>query len=70
MTSEIVDILDGRTKKVWSGYTQIIDKKELRRVRYVSIDMHEPYRSIMLSVTLIDKEKLKNNQIKCKRHYK
>ena len=46
MTSEIVDILDGRTKKVWSGYTQIIDKKELRRVRYVSIDMYEPYRSI------------------------
>ena len=27
-------------------------------------------RSILLSVTLIDKEKLKNNQIKCKRHYK
>ena len=35
MTREIVDIIDGRTKKAWSGYTQIIDKKELRKVRYI-----------------------------------
>ena len=26
-TMEIVDIIDGRTKKAWSSYTQIIDKK-------------------------------------------
>lgn len=46
MTREIIDIIDGRTKKAWSGYTQIIDKKELQKVRYISIDMYEPYRSV------------------------
>lgn len=30
-TMEIVDIIDGRTKKAWSSYTQIIDKKELAK---------------------------------------
>ena len=30
-TMEIVDIIDGRTKKTWLSYTQIIDKKELAK---------------------------------------
>lgn len=30
-TMEIVDIIDGRTKRAWSSYTQIIDKKELAK---------------------------------------
>ena len=30
-TMEIVDIIDGRTKKAWSSYTQIINKKELAK---------------------------------------
>lgn len=45
-TMEIVDIIDGRTKKVWSSYTQIIDKKELAKVKYISIDMYETYRFV------------------------
>ena len=45
-TMEIVDIIDGRTKKAWSSYTQIIDKKELAKVKYISIDMYETYRFV------------------------
>ena len=33
-TMEIVDIIDGRTKKAWSSYTQIIDKKELAKGQF------------------------------------
>lgn len=45
-TGNIVDIIFGRTKKEWSSYTQLIPKKELARVKYITIDMFETYRSI------------------------
>ena len=51
-TMEIVDIIDGRTKKAWSSYTQIIDKKELAKVKYISIDMYETYRFREINTSL------------------
>lgn len=40
----ILDVMFGRTKINWSSYTQLIPKKELDFVEYISIDMYETYR--------------------------
>lgn len=45
-TGNIIDILNGRTLKSWDRYTQLLDKEELNKVKYISIDLYETYRQV------------------------
>ncbi|WP_405315495.1 ISL3 family transposase [Faecalibacillus faecis] len=45
-TGYIVDILNGRKIKNWDSYMQIIDKSEINNVKFICIDLYEPYRQV------------------------
>lgn len=45
-TGNIIDVIEGRTKEIWSSYLQIIPKEQKKRVKYISIDMFETYRIV------------------------
>lgn len=45
-TGDIIDIIDGRKLKNWDSYIQLIDKNELKKVEFISIDLFETYRQL------------------------
>lgn len=45
-TGSIIDILNGRRLKNWDSYTQIIERKEREKVKFVCIDLYETYRQV------------------------
>lgn len=46
ISGDIIDIIHGRKKSDWHSYLQLIDPLELKRVKYISIDMFDAYRQI------------------------
>lgn len=46
ISGDIIDIINGRKKSDWHAYLQLIDPLELKRVKYISIDMFDAYRQI------------------------
>lgn len=45
-TGNIIDIIEGRKLKNWDSYTQLLDKEELKKVKYISIDLFDTYREV------------------------
>jgi transposase len=45
-TGNSIDIIHGRKLKDWTSYTQVIDKDELKKVKYICIDLFETYRQV------------------------
>jgi len=45
-TGNIIDILNGRKIKDWDSYTQLTDKRDREKVKFICIDLYEPYRQI------------------------
>jgi transposase len=45
-TGNIIDIINGRKIKDWDSYTQLLNKEELKKVKYICIDLYEPYRQV------------------------
>lgn len=45
-TGNIIDIIDGRKLKNWDSYTQLLNKEELKNVKYICIDLFETYRQV------------------------
>ena len=42
----IIDVVNGRTKRHFSSYTQLLSKKEVSKVKFISIDMSTTYKSV------------------------
>lgn len=45
-TGDIIDILNGRRLKDWDSYTQLTDRSERDNVKFICIDLYEPYRQV------------------------
>lgn len=46
VSGDIVDIINGRKRTHWNSYLQLIDPDELKRVKFICIDMFDAYRQM------------------------